>query len=100
LTLIDLSGDGTLKFLFPRFKEDSPQVNEGTFWIRLRAGEPFGADHLIAVVSDQRLYGLEASLSALSDRKAAGQLPEILQDALRSPGGARLGFAALFTAKR
>jgi hypothetical protein len=41
--------------------ENSPQVNEDTFWIRLRVGEPFGADHLIAVVSVQTLYGLEAN---------------------------------------
>jgi hypothetical protein len=51
LLLFDLASDGSLLVLYPRRGEPAPWLSAGeTRDVRLRAGPPFGADHLVAVL--------------------------------------------------
>jgi hypothetical protein len=79
-------------------KGDAPQVLEKTFSLPLRVDEPFGADHLIAIVSDQRLSQVEAEIAAIDDQKVAGKFVGILRSLQQSNRSAKIGMAASFTA--
>jgi hypothetical protein len=98
LILVNISGNGRVRFLFPRLKGDAPQVLEKTFSLPLRVDEPFGADHLIAIVSDQRLSQVEAEIAAIDDQKVAGKFVGILRSLQQSNRSAKIGMAASFTA--
>lgn len=99
LILFDLAGDGTVQFLYPKLREDQALISDTHFMLRLRVGEPFGADHFVAVVSDARLVDLEAVLGALHNKKAVGEVVQAVQNAYRTNQGIRIGFAGLFTSK-
>jgi hypothetical protein len=99
LVLLDLNGDGTVQFLYPKLREDAPKIAERTFVLRFHAGEPFGADHLIAITSDQRLHDLEAALSGLDRQKAPAAAFSAISRARESQGSVRIGFSVLFTDK-
>jgi hypothetical protein len=99
LILVNLSGNGRVRFLFPRLKSDVALIKEPTFDLPLRVDEPFGSDHLIAIVSDQRLEQAEAAISALDDQRAAGRFAEILRSLHSSDHSVRFGMAASFTSQ-
>ncbi len=98
LILVNLSGNGRVRLLYPRLMGDVALFSEPTFDLGLSVDEPFGSDHLIAIVSDQRLMQTEAAISALNDQKAAGKFVNILRVLHQSDRGVRFGMAASFTA--
>lgn len=97
LILVNLSGNGRVRFLFPRLAADEAQVADTTFSLPLRVGEPFGSDHVIAIVSDQRLNEVEAAIRAIDDQLAPGRFASILRSLQQSNRGVRIGMAASFT---
>jgi hypothetical protein len=97
--LVNLSGNGRVRFLYPRLKNDAAQISSPDFDLPLRVEEPFGSDHLIAIVSDSRMQQAEAAISALDDQKAPAKLVNVLQQLRRSDPTARFGMAGLFTAQ-
>jgi hypothetical protein len=97
LILFDLFGDGTVRFLYPREKDDAPLIVDESFSLPLRVGPPFGSDHVTAIVSDSRLDDLERSISALDGQKSSGKLVNLLVEAQQSHPDMRVGTAALFT---
>jgi hypothetical protein len=97
LILVNLSGNGRVRLLYPRLMGDVALIAEPNFDLGLRVDEPFGSDHLIAIVSDQRLMQAEAALSALNDQLAAGKFVNILRALHLSNSGVRFGMAASFT---
>lgn len=99
LILVGISGDGTLRFLFPRAKSDTALVVEQSFSLPLKVSEPFGSDHVVAIVSDTRLHELESTLTSIDGQKAAGKLPKLLRPLFLSSGTVRVGIAALFTSQ-
>jgi hypothetical protein len=99
LILVDLSGDGRIRFLFPREKFDTPLITDEEFGMPLKVSEPFGSDHLVAIVSDRRLGEIESSLSSLDGQKAAGKLSNLLRLVALSDHKVRFGVAALFTSQ-
>jgi hypothetical protein len=99
LILFDISGDGMVRFLYPREKQDTALISNEDFSLLLKVGPPFGSDHVTAVVSDIRLEGLERSISALDGQRSPGKLIGLLVAAERSHAGVRVGTAALFTSQ-
>lgn len=98
LILANLSGNGRVRFLFPRLARDVAQVAEQSFSLPLRVEEPFGSDHVIAIVSDQRLEQVEAAIRAIDDQKASGKFVGILRSLQQSNRGVRIGMSASYTA--
>jgi hypothetical protein len=99
LILVNLSGNGRVRFLYPRLRNDEAPVSKPFFDLPLRVEEPFGSDHVIAIVSDTRLEQAEAAISALDDQKAAGKFVDILRLVQLSDRSVRFGMAASFTAQ-
>jgi len=61
-------------------------------------GSPFGADHVVAIVSARRLVGLEDAVKAFDNVRAAGRMPGLLRKYVPNDQSTRIGFAGLFTA--
>jgi hypothetical protein len=97
LILFDISGDGMVRFLYPREAQDAPLIPDDDFSLPLRVGPPFGSDHVTAVVSDHRLDQLERAISARDGQKQPGKLVDLLVEAQRLNPDLRIGTAALFT---
>lgn len=100
LILVNVSGNGRVRYLFPRLAADVPQVAETTFSLPLKVEEPFGSDHVIAIVSDQRLGEAEAAIRAIDDQKAAGRFVGILRSLQQSNSSVKIGMAASFTTRK
>lgn len=98
LILVNLSGNGRVRFLYPRLKNDKPQIDDSSFDLPLAVDEPFGSDFVVAIVSDRRLEQAETAISALDDQRAAGKFVDILRSTQSSDRSVRFGMAASFTA--
>jgi hypothetical protein len=97
LILINLSGNGRIRLLYPRVEADPPLITESDFDLSLQVAEPFGSDHLIAIVSDRRLDQVESAAVAIDGQKP-GELVDILRRLRLSDHHIRFGMAASFTA--
>ena len=64
--------------------------------VALRVGEPFGAEQIVAVTSQQRMVDLERVLIQLNRRRASGQMIKSLQRYL--PADARIASIGFFSA--
>ena len=99
LILANVSGNGRVRFLFPRLAGDVAKVADATFSLPLKVEEPFGSDHVIAIVSDQRLEQVEAAIRAIDDQKASGKFVGILRSLQQSNRSVKIGMSAAFTAR-
>src|SRR5262249_17480784 len=78
IVLFNIATDGKIQFLFPENK-DKASSDDASFELRdIRVQPPFGADHVVAIVSDQRLAKLEEAITAFNGKRAAGPVPGIL----------------------
>jgi hypothetical protein len=93
--LFNVSGDGSIQMLYPT-GSDSPMAKSGEVRVPLRVREPFGAEQLVAVTSQQSMTDLGKVLSQLNRRRAPGQLVKSLERYL--PSDARIGSVGFFTA--
>ncbi len=97
LVFFSLSGDGTLHYHYP-WPEDPERVPPGRpVKVEFDVTPPFGADHLIAVASDQSLGELAALLKSLDGKPAPRPAVEVVLEAIRQ-GRRQLGIQGLFTA--
>ena len=78
LTLFNLASDGTVNFIFPNNadsivdKQSSLEIRtDQRYQLKLEATEPFGADHLVTVVSDVPLLKLHEILRFADGKLAA-----------------------------
>jgi hypothetical protein len=95
LLLFNIAGDGTMQHLFPKPNEDA-LIRQAAFKLDdVIVQKPFGADQVVAVVSDAKLDELEQDLLRLHGRRQAGRLPDILRSIAGS--AVRVGTAGLFT---
>jgi hypothetical protein len=93
-----MASDGTVQFLYPTRKDKVPHSESAVIELNdIAVKPPFGADHVVAIVSDARLPDLEAAIKAFDGVRAAGRIPGILRKHLPGDGSARIGFAGLFT---
>ena len=97
LVFFSLSGDGTLNFHYP-LPEDPETVPTGRpVSVSFKVTPPFGADHIIAVASDQSLGELTALLRSLDGKPAPRPAVEAVIAVLRQ-GNRQLGIQGLYTA--
>ena len=97
LVFFSLSGDGTLHYHYP-WPEDPDRVPTGRpVKVEFDVTPPFGADHIIAVASDQSLGELAALLKSLDGKPAPRPAVEAVLEAIRQ-GRRQLGIQGLFTA--
>jgi Caspase domain len=95
LLLFNVSGDGTIQMLYP-VGTDTPLAKSPSLRLPLRVGEPFGAEQIVAVTSQQRMSDLETVLIQLNRRRASGQLIKSLERYL--PADARIASVGFFSA--
>jgi hypothetical protein len=95
VVLFNVSGDGTIQMLYPVGADVSP-ARSASLRLPLRVREPFGAEQVIAVTSQQRMGELENVLQQLNRRRASAQLVKGLERYM--PADARIGSVGFFTA--
>ena len=97
LTLLGLSGNGVVHYLYP-LPPDPVELPLGQpFRLELEVTPPFGADHVVAVSSDSPLTALNGALHALDGRPAAGRAVELLAETAAGTKGWWSGIQGLFT---
>jgi hypothetical protein len=95
LIVFNVSGDGTIQMLYPNRSDLSP-VPSANMRIPLRVREPFGAEQVVAITSQERMVDLEQILAQADQRRASGQVIKALQRYI-SPD-TRIGSVGFFTA--
>ena len=97
--IFNISGTGEVQFLYPQSgKKDSTLVRSATWRLPVKVGRPFGADTLVAVVSDQPLTMLMNEIEGLDEHQAATRAVQALRQNLPQTDATRVGFASIFTA--
>jgi hypothetical protein len=95
LLMFNIAGDGTVQTLYPIGSD--PRIIAGSdYKYQVRAGEPFGADQVVAISSAQRLSDLEEALRKMSQRRTAVEVFKLVER--YAPADARIGTASLYTA--
>jgi len=94
--LFNVSGDGTIQLLYPIGSDPSP-ARSANLRLPLRVSEPFGAEQVVAVTSQQRMVDLEKVLQQLNHRRASGQVIKSLERYM--PADARIGSVGFFTVR-
>ncbi len=94
VVLFNVSGDGTVQMLYPMGSDVSP-VKSANLRLPLRVREPFGAEQVVAVTSQQRMVDLEKVLQQLNRRRASGLVIKNLERYM--PADARIGSVAFFS---
>jgi hypothetical protein len=93
--LFNVSGDGTIQLLYP-VGADAALARSASLRLPLRVGEPFGAEQIVAVTSQQRMVELETALVQFNRRRASGQVIKSLERYL--PADARIASIGFFSA--
>jgi hypothetical protein len=94
VVLFDVTGDGTIQMLYP-IGSDASLARSANLRLPLQVREPFGADQVVAVTSQQRMVELEKVLQQLNRRRASGQVIKGLERYM--PADARIGSVGFFT---
>jgi hypothetical protein len=93
-----MASDGTVQFLYPTSRDKVPHSESAVIELNdIAVRPPFGADHVVAIVSDARLLELQGAIKVFDGIRAAGRIPGILRKHLPSDQSVRIGFAGLFT---
>jgi Caspase domain/Domain of unknown function (DUF4384) len=95
LILFNIAGDGTVQMLYP-IGSDLASIPSAEYRFPVSVREPFGADQIVAITSDQRMSELEQVLLQLNRRRNALQMIKMVQR--YAPRDARIGSAGLYTA--
>ena len=95
LLMFNIAGDGTVQTLYP-IGSDPAVILTADYKYKVRVGEPFGADQVIAVTSSQPLGDLEQALKTLNQRRTAVEVFRTVE--ALAPPDARIGGAGIFTA--
>ncbi len=95
LIMFDVSGDGTVQTLYP-IGSDPPIISTPQYRFPVRVRDPFGADQIVAITSEQRMTALEQVLMQLNRRRDPGQILQMVQR--YAPPDAKIGSTGLFTA--
>ena len=94
LVLFDVTGDGTVQFLYPVKSAEGGPMGE-RFDLDLGVVAPFGTDLLVAVTAPTPMPELVDFLRQNDRRRAAGNIATRLPEFL--PPDARVGFTVLYT---
>ena len=98
LTLINLAVDGTINLLYPALKNDTVNIpiDKPYKLADIKVEAPFGADHLLAILSETPLLALHDSLKK-NDKTHAAEFLTLLNKALQG-NRYQLAIHASFTA--
>lgn len=102
LTVFDLAADGTVQSLYPAAGEGDGVIAAGATvpLVENRAVPPYGADHVIALLTPQPPETLRALLRTIEGQRASGRLVAPLRQALASAGAAGgLSVGELYTGR-
>jgi hypothetical protein len=96
LIVFNIAADGRVQML------DSKQIRDpkGVWSYSPNVVEPFGADCVVAVVSDTKLKGLDEWLNRHDNTPVAGLLSDQLGQALKQDPTLRIGTVGLYTARQ
>lgn len=97
LTLIGLSGNGVVHYLYPLASDPAEVPSGRPFRLELKATPPFGADHVVAVSAQSPLDALNAELARLDGRPAADRAASLVAEAAAGAEGWWSGIQGLFT---
>jgi hypothetical protein len=98
IILFNIAGNGTVQFEYPKTWDRNVQSQSEVFQLSdIKVTPPFGADYVVAIVSDRRLADLEDTIRAFDNIRAAARIPAILRKHLPNDPSERIGFAGLFT---
>ena len=97
LTLIGLSGNGVVHYLYPLPSDPVGLLSGRPFHLELEVTPPFGADHVVAVSARSPLDALNAELARLDGRPAARRAAELVAEAAAGAEGWWSGIQGLFT---
>ena len=99
LTLIGLSGNGVVHYLYPDpLRTDPVETPTGQpFQLELEVTPPFGADHVVAVSAQSPLSALNSELGRLDGQLAARRAAELLAEAEAGAEGWQSGVLGLYT---
>jgi hypothetical protein len=101
LTLFNLTADGTVQFLYPVAQHGDPlqiAVDRPFRLPPIRVTQPFGAEHLVAVVSQTPLQALHRTIQQLHGRALASQLEAALKQQVAGVSY-QMGVLGLYTAE-
>ncbi len=96
LTVVDLTADGTVLFLWPQHQDPVEWSSDHPWSFKVKVTPPYGEDTLIFIESDRALKDLHAALAGLDGKHAA--VP--LYDALRlwlPQARVKIGLQSVFT---
>ncbi|MEI2780125.1 MAG: caspase family protein [Candidatus Competibacter sp.] len=99
LTLFNLAADGTVQWLYPANPKDSKTVpTDQSFKLldTIKVIPPFGADHLVAVVTATEPTAFQTRLRGLHGRPEAEALDRLLRET--DWGSYQMGVLGLYTA--
>ena len=95
LLMFNIAGDGTVQTLYP-IGSDPAVIATADYKFKVRVGEPFGADQVVAVTSSQPLGDLEQALKTMNQRRTAVEVYRTIE--ALAPPDARIGAAGIYTA--
>lgn len=96
LLLFDLTGDGVLQLLYP-LASDPRVVQSSEYRMSFLAGEPFGADQIVAVASTRDMQQLEQALRQLDRLRDPAKVVDIV--AQFAGGDVQLGTVGIVTTR-
>lgn len=94
LVMFNIAGDGTVQTLYP-IGSDPAVIATPDYAYKVRVGEPFGADQVVAITSSQRLDDLQLALKALNQRRTAAEVYRLIEQ--MAPPDARIGATTVYT---
>ena len=97
LTLLALSGNGVVHYLYPLPSDPDAVAVDRPFRLALEVTPPFGADHVVAVSAQSSLDVLNAELRRLDGQPAARRAAALLAGAAAGARGWWSGIQGLFT---
>jgi hypothetical protein len=95
LLMFNIAGDGTVQTLYP-IGSDPAVIVAADYKFKVRVGEPFGADQVVAITSSQPLGDLEQALKTMNQRRTAVEVYRTIE--ALAPPDARIGAASIYTA--
>jgi hypothetical protein len=96
MVMLNIAGDGTVQMLYP-IASDPPVLRTASYRFPVQVREPFGADQVVVITSEQRLNALEQVVRQLNRRRSPMQVLRMVER--YGPPDARVGLVGLFTAR-
>jgi hypothetical protein len=95
-TVVNLAGDGTVQYLWPKTAREAGPLSSGVGAFNNDVGAPYGADHVVALATAEAPVKLRQALEALNGHQAASALESALREA-ETGGPYAIGIESIYT---